>query len=154
MKRFECEATPCLPTSSALWSVPLLSLEGPEPDAYTLEARGLWLCPILSPSALAMQSRVAHGQAHAHTHRQLHKTCHPHLHLLPQFFFWAGWASNPKVSSNTSASLELTGQLIDCSQKHRSSPSSRAGTLSIHGSLGMNSRAPILHSRSQTRQIS
>ena len=64
----------------------------------------LWICPILSPSFLAMQSRIAcvrtraHTHTHTHTHRQVHKTC-----LITSICclssFLAGWASTPKFQA-------------------------------------------------------
>lgn len=101
----------------------------------------LWLCPILSPSFLAMQSRVAHTGKRMHTHTGNYTKPASSPPFAASVLFWRG-GPQPQSFKQSSASLELTGQLIDCSQKHRSSPSSRAGTLSSTQEPGYVSPGP------------
>ena len=93
------EAAPSLPPPLLSRSVPLLSLEGPEPDAYALEARGSLVMshPFSILSGHAEQD-CTHVHVHAHTHKQLHKTCLI-ISICCLSSFLAGWASTPKFQA-------------------------------------------------------
>ena len=107
----------------------------------------LWICPILSPSFLAMQSRIAcvRARTHTHTHTHTHTGKYTKPALSPPFavsvLFWRD-GPQPQSFKQLSASLELTGQLVDCSRKYRSSPRSWAGMLSSTPEPGYASPGP------------
>ena len=137
---------PSLPPPPLSQSAPLLSLEGPEPDACALEARGtLYMSyPFSILSGHAEQDCVC-ARTHTHTHTHTHTDKYTKPASSPPFavsvLFWRG-GPQPQSFKQSSPSLELTGQLIDCSQKHRSPPRSWAGTLSSTQEPGYVSPGP------------
>ena len=150
MKRlYECWGCPhSLPPPPLSQSAPLLSLEGPEPDACALEARGTldMSHPFSILSGHAEQDCMcAHARTHTHTHTHTHTGKYTKPALSPPFavsvLFWRD-GPQPQSFKQLSASLELTGQLVDCSRKYRSSPRSWAGMLSSTPEPGYASPGP------------